>query len=1476
MCVKQVPVMTGVPTQSTPQRRALRSRLRAALPALVAISLAAFSITFSLHVATPANAAPATVLVDESFTGATVPDPLIQGIGSTCLTGATASNARLNACPPVQVGPVPARGVTPGYLQLTDAASSKSGALFYNRPIPSSAGIDATFETFQYGGTGADGMMFYLADGAAPLTAVGGGGGSLGYAQRFNEPGVVGGYLGIGLDVFGNYYGDGEGRGKGCAPGQRSPTMSSGSIAPNTVTLRGPGNGLSGYCYMASTVVAGSPPGKPTSSLPGRLSATTLGAAKRTIHVVISPAPTPLITVQIDFDDGMGFRTVINNLAAPAGTPATYKFGFAGSTGGVTDVHLLRNVVVGTVTPLASLNLVKQVSRQSALPPILVAGSSIPYEFVVTNSGSETLHGLAITDPGVGTATCSASVMPPAPDPASTVVCTGSHTVTATEVSAGQVVNAATATALDPVDAPVTSNSDSVTVPIRATLSVTKSPNTAGPYRLGQSVNYFYTVTNTGGAALTNVAITDAKAVGTISCPTTSLAPGQVVTCNGWYVVALADIAANGTVSTPASAAGTSDIGQAVTAAAVVTAIPVAADLSVTKVVNNTSPTVGNAVTYTITVANSGPSPARLITIGAPIPTGATNISAVASAGTYSAATGVWSIPLLASGASATLTEIDRVDTSAVIVNGATILSAEQPDLNPANNSASVTLNPVVPTTDLALVKSYDASVIRVGDTVTATVTVNNVGPRSATGVSVRDPLPHGLEFVSAVGQGTYNPTTGVWSVGSIGYPGSATIRIKARATSTGFVLNTASLASVTPVDSNQLNDVANAPLEIDFALADLAVTKIVRPADSALIGDEVAFAVTAHNNGPSAATGVIVNDPVPAGLSFVSSSAEQGSYSVATGRWSVGTLDPGQTVLLEVFFTANAAGRVSNSAVISGELIEDPDAANNVASAGLQINPPPDPPVDVGVTMTSSVTGDVRRGDPVTLDVTLSNDGPGPATGVQFTNTFTGSFDFVSATPSQGTVDPLTGIWEVGTINVGAQPTLSISVIITAVSGDHSNVMSLTGVDQIDTNTQNDSASLSGHVVAEADLSVVKTVSPTVAEPGDTVTYTIVVTNNGPDPDAGVQLVETLRLSTPAAITGITLSQGSFDAPSLVWDVGALDVGASATIEVEILVDRAGHIENRTVVFAADLPDPDLSNNGDSATLALPGANLALTKTVADASIRIGTQTSFSIRVTNSGPDTAVDVEVTDQIPSGLTFVSADPDQGAFDEATGIWSVGNLLPGATVILELVVVGAEAGTYVNSATASSAVTPDIDVSNNEASVTLTVSRLFPPPPPDPDGSTVDLSLSKTASPTRVVVGGTITYAFTVINNGTATATGILITDELPIGINVASLDSRCTVREGVFRCQMGSLAPDASTSTRMSATVVGAGSVTNNAAVSADQFDGSLGDNDASAGVTAGSGLARTGGDLFVVAAWAICLFALGCGMVVSARRRRA
>ena len=96
--------------------------------------------------------------------------------------------------------------------------------------------------------------------------------------------------------------------------------------------------------------------------------------------------------------------------------------------------------------------------------------------------------------------------------------------------------------------------------------------------------------------------------------------------------------------------------------------------------------------------------------------------------------------PALTVGGSATLTSTDRINTASAVVNGATITTLDQPDFNPSNESGSTTLNPIVPTTDIAVLKSIDKSTVRVGQTSIATVTVNNLGPFPATGVTVATP----------------------------------------------------------------------------------------------------------------------------------------------------------------------------------------------------------------------------------------------------------------------------------------------------------------------------------------------------------------------------------------------------------------------------------------------------------------------------------------------------------------------------------------------------------------------------------------------------------------------------------------------------------------------------------------------------------------------------------------------------------------
>lgn len=225
-----------------------------------------------------------------------------------------------------------------GVLRLTNATTDQASYVLYNRPIPSSAGLLITFDFFSYGGTGADGFSFFLADGANPPTAAGGFGGSLGYAQidaEFQGDGVAGGYLGVGFDEYGNYSNPTESRVGGIG------------FTPDAVAIRG--SEANDYAYLTGT-----------GTLPYSLDvpdAANREAARRTAQIELTPEG--LLSVRIDVD-GDGLFTGegespedlqnFNVIDANGELPDIFTFGFASGTGIFTNIHEIRNLEVLTFT----------------------------------------------------------------------------------------------------------------------------------------------------------------------------------------------------------------------------------------------------------------------------------------------------------------------------------------------------------------------------------------------------------------------------------------------------------------------------------------------------------------------------------------------------------------------------------------------------------------------------------------------------------------------------------------------------------------------------------------------------------------------------------------------------------------------------------------------------------------------------------------------------------------------------------------------------------------------------------------------------------------------------------------------------------------------------------------------------------------------------------------------------------------------
>ncbi|MEN6551187.1 MAG: DUF11 domain-containing protein, partial [Candidatus Cryosericum sp.] len=204
--------------------------------------------------------------------------------------------------------------------------------------------------------------------------------------------------------------------------------------------------------------------------------------------------------------------------------------------------------------------------------------------------------------------------------------------------------------------------------------------------------------------------------------------------------------------------------------------IPIAsADLGITKSVSNAAPHVGDQITYTLTVVNSGPNPATGAVMNDVLPAGLTYVSSSATVGSYSSITGVWTIGALAVSASARLTITATVTTAAVpgvpITNTASVTGNEV-DPMLSDNTSSVTITPLA-SADLAITKTAPAGPYQVGTQVSYTVTVTNNGPDSATAVAVSDTLPAQLSLVSSSASvGSYSG--GTWTIGSLASGGSA------------------------------------------------------------------------------------------------------------------------------------------------------------------------------------------------------------------------------------------------------------------------------------------------------------------------------------------------------------------------------------------------------------------------------------------------------------------------------------------------------------------------------------------------------------------------------------------------------------------------------------------------------------------------------------------------------------------------------
>jgi len=363
------------------------------------------------------------------------------------------------------------------------------------------------------------------------------------------------------------------------------------------------------------------------------------------------------------------------------------------------------------------------------------------------------------------------------------------------------------------------------------------------------------------------------------------------------------------------------------------------------------------------------------------------------------------------------------------------------------------------------------------------------------------------------------------------------------------------------------------------------------------------------------------------------------------------------------------------------------------------------------------------------------------------------------------------------------------------------------------DPNLLNNTASVLTLVAAltSADIVVTKTANVSQVSPSGTITYSIVVKNNGPAAAASNIFVDSL----PTSVTFASFAQSgtawtgcstpAVGATGLVsCSLASMTSGASTTFTIVVNVP-AGTASGTSIVNAASVSssttDPNPNNNLSSTTTTVISStqnNLSVTNSASPNPVYAGNDVTFTQVVTNLGPASAALVAVSGSVPTGSTFVSlTKPNNNWTCTTPAVGGTGTytctdptLASGGTGTFTLVVLvpaGTANGTQIsNTVTVSENPNIDVSMSNNSAAASTVVA-----------GPTqADVAIVKTAAPSLVNQSTNLTYTLQVTNNGPAAAQNVQVSDPLPSQVtfvSVSTTQGTCSQAAGTVSCSLGTV-----------------------------------------------------------------------------------
>ena len=858
--------------------------------------------------------------------------------------------------------------------------------------------------------------------------------------------------------------------------------------------------------------------------------------------------------------------------------------------------------------------------------------------------------------------------------------------------------------------------------------------------------------------------------------------------------------------------------------------------LTIALTANAASTTPGSTVGYTVTVTNTGQTAYTGATftdsLAGVVEDAVYNANATATAGTvaYTSPNLTWT-GNLAVGATATITftvTVNNPDTGDKVL-ASTITSVTAGSNCPAGGTdarCASSIPDLVP--GLTITATAASATTTPGAVVHYTVTVTNSGQTAYTGATFTDPLAGVLDDASynsdtaaTAGNVAFASPNLTWTGNlAVGATATITFSITVNNPDTGNDILASTITSITTAS----NCAAGSGAAACTATVDVAVLTIVNTSGVATTtpGSVVRFTSTFTNAGQVAYTGITIGSNI---TDVLDDATPNGDQTATSGTLSLTSTGISWTGSIPVGGTVTVTGTVT---------VNNPDTGNKVMASTLSTTAPgsncpagsTDPRCSVtvnvlipGLTIVKTAnTSAAVPGSVVGYTVTVTDSGQTPYTGAVVTDDLSrmlgdAVYDGDAAATAGSVSYASPDLAWTGDLSPGGSVTITYSVTVdNPDTGGKLLINTVTSAAAGSTcppGTGSASCQVTVPVLTPG-LTIAAAASAATAVSGQTVTYTVTVTDSGQTPYAGVSFTDPLAGVLGNAVydgdAAATAGSVSYAAPNLTW-TGDLSPGATATITFSVTVstpDTGNHLLASTVTSPSAGSNCGSGSTDPRCSSSVPVAQLTILDAANVATTTPGSVVRFTATFINGGQVAYTGITISADLTSLFADVVNNGDQTASSgtvtiTSTGISWTGSIPVGGTVIVTGTVTvddpysGNSALTHTFSTSAPGSNCP---VGSTDPRCSVNVPVLIP-----------GLTIVKTANTSAAVPGSVVGYTVTVTDSGQTPYTGAVVTDDLSGVLDDAAYDGDAVATTGTVSYAAPALAWTGSLSPGDSATI---------------------------------------------------------------------